>query len=126
MLAEVDQRADGIDGQAEVARMADEGEAIALLAGIAPLVALRALGRGDEAHLLVVADGRNLDARGPGKIADRQHRLCLIENIHATDVPGAAANQVFLVVRSGKRLLTICCLPRERRAAKIAGPGLDA
>lgn len=44
VLAEVDQLADRVNGEAEVAGMADEGEPVALLAGIAPLVAFGTFG----------------------------------------------------------------------------------
>ncbi len=104
MLAELYQCADRVDGEAEVAGVADEGEAVALLAGIAPLVALRALGMGEQPHLFVIADGGNLDARFPGKIADRQHRFRLIVNCSKRCAGRSGKSSFLFAERLGARI----------------------
>ena len=75
VAAQFDERADILDGEAEVAGVTDEGQPLELLPAIAALVAFRTLGCGNQAHLLVVADGRHLDPGAAGEITDRKHEF---------------------------------------------------
>src|SRR3546814_3299259 len=69
MAAERDQVLDRRNVETEVARMADEGEAVEIASLVAPLVTLRPMRRADQPHLLVIADRRHFHAGPPGKIA---------------------------------------------------------
>src|SRR3546814_14147598 len=73
MAAERDQVLDRRNVETEVARMADEGEAVEIASLVAPLVTLRPMRRADQPHLLVIADRRHFQAGPPGKIAYGVH-----------------------------------------------------
>lgn len=75
MLAQCQKVPDRLDRKSEIACVADEGESFECALFIAPLIALRALRRGEQTHLLVVANGRDFYARPTGKIADRIHAI---------------------------------------------------
>ncbi|MNV15511.1 hypothetical protein D3C71_1062390 [compost metagenome] len=53
--------------------MADEGQPVEVGLFVTALVALRTVGLADEAHLLVIADRRHLDAGTFGQFTDGQH-----------------------------------------------------
>ena len=65
-----EQLADGIERKAELAGMADEGQAIAVHLAVDALIPRRALGGRQQPDLFVIADGLHLAARGLGQDAD--------------------------------------------------------
>ena len=73
VLAESYQFLDRIEIEAEVAGVAHKGEAFEIGFLVAPLVALGPFRRTQQAHLLVIANGRHLDAGVSGEITDRIH-----------------------------------------------------
>jgi len=75
VLAQADQFANRLERQAEIAGMADEGQPVEFGAGVAALVAGGTFRRVDQAHLLVIADGRHLDAGASRHFADGEHGL---------------------------------------------------
>lgn len=78
VVGKAEQRADGVQRKAKLARVADELEPIDLTAVIQALIALRAPRRGQQADLLVVSDRLDLAAGGPRHLSDRHdHRANL-------------------------------------------------
>lgn len=67
---EVDEFADLVDREAELAGVADEVQALAVGPGISPLAARRAGARHQQALVLVVAQGLDVDAGLLGELAD--------------------------------------------------------
>lgn len=53
--------------------MSDKVEPLDGVVAIPALFAVRALGPSEQADLLVVADGRDFDARASGKFTDGKH-----------------------------------------------------
>jgi hypothetical protein len=73
MLAQVDEFADGVDRQSEIACVTDEGQPFLFLLGVPALISPGPLGPRQKSHLLVVADSRHFHAGRPRQVSDRQH-----------------------------------------------------
>lgn len=73
IFADRNQIADHRDGQAEIARLPNEGQPLPPGAVIAALTAFRALNRRDQADFLIIADRRRLHAGAFCKLTDRKH-----------------------------------------------------
>src|SRR5262249_40261290 len=78
-IAEREQLADRLERKSELARMANEGEALEMRVAIDALVAGRARGLGQKAQLLVVAQGLNLAARRARRLADGKGHAGLLK-----------------------------------------------
>lgn len=98
MFAQCQKVPDRLNRKSEVARVADEGEPFELVLFIAPLIALRALRRREQTHLLVIADGRDFYARPTGKVADRVHAMAQCSNILKLRVSGRKSSHRFLIL----------------------------
>jgi len=75
VLAERDQFSDGVYIEPDIAGMADESQPFEIGFFVTALVAFRAVCLADEAHLLIIADRRNLHAGTFGQFTDGQHCL---------------------------------------------------
>ncbi len=71
LVGEIEQLADRLDCEAEIAGMADEAQPLDRRAVIGPPVAVGPIGDRQQADILIVADGGNLDAGRLGDGADR-------------------------------------------------------
>ena len=78
MLAKLDQLTDRFDCQSQFTCVFDEGQAVTFTRRIPALVAFGAVRARQQARLLIVADRRDFDARGLGKITDGKHVLVSI------------------------------------------------
>lgn len=76
--------ADCLEREAKVACVTDERQPVERLVSVEPLVPGAAFGLGQEADLLVVADGRHLHPRVLSQFSDGQHQIPL-EPIVARD-----------------------------------------
>lgn len=85
VVREAEKVADRLECEPQVARVPDEGKPVECLRAIEPLIAGAALGLGQKADLLVVADRRHLDPRLCPELSDRQHQIPL-EAIVARDI----------------------------------------
>jgi hypothetical protein len=79
IVLEYQQRANGIDIEAQFASMPDERKAAEVGSRITALVTLTSIWRHKQADAFVVADGRHFDAALTGRISDRDffHHLPL-------------------------------------------------
>ena len=77
VMAEPDQLADGINVESTITGVTNEDQPFQIVLFIPALIAFGSLRRFNQPHLLVIANGRNLDARSFGKITDGQHVLLL-------------------------------------------------
>ena len=73
-FAHAQEIADIVERKAEFAGVADEFETPEGVPVIAPLIALRPFRRGNQPHVFVISDGRNLDAGSLRYLADGKHR----------------------------------------------------
>lgn len=71
IVLQIEQGTDRLDLEAEFARMADESEPAHIGRLVETPIAVRARRRRQQADLLVVTDGRHLDAAALGGFADR-------------------------------------------------------
>ena len=70
MVGQAEKVANGVEREPERSRVPHEGEAFARGFVVAPLIALRPSGSGEQADLLVVADRRRLGVGQPSDLTD--------------------------------------------------------
>src|SRR3546814_5634115 len=76
IVRRVEQRADFLDRETQLARMAHDAEPRPVRARIAAIVGGGTIGRGEQADALIIADGFDIGAGGTRQFADL-HRLTL-------------------------------------------------
>lgn len=103
LVDEVQEFADGVEREAEFARVADERQAVGVGLGVAPLAAFRARGRRHQAFLLVEADRLDFGRGTLGQCADGE----VFSHFFALEATVTVACRV--AARKGNHPMDSCC-----------------